>query len=318
MKVSVILPVYNGEKFLDRCIKSVLNQSYNNLELIIVDDYSSDNSRDIILKHVSLDKRVKYIFLNKNSGSPALPHNVGFENSTGNFIAYIDQDDEWFEEKLFKQINFYLKTKKNHNKKIGLITCYSEVIDKTKNQTFISTIDHTDNLENIILNPSNYCSGNSSILTFKDVIKDVGGRDETVGVFEDTDFLIRLALRGYYIDVFKEPLFRYYIHDNNFSNRGFAFLNKNKAEKMSVWFENYVIKHHHNFIKKREVLSYYLRGVSIFKFFAGQNKKSLIYLFEAIKTCPLCFKNYFHLILRFLPYLYKLIFRLKYYFIIKK
>lgn len=309
--ISVILPVYNGEKFLERCIKSVLNQLYKNLELIIVDDASTDNSKNIILKFSKIDKRIKYIFLEKNSGSPAYPHNIGFTASSGNFISYIDQDDEWLPSKLKKQLNHYLN---NINKRpIGLVTCYSMIIDTIKNSSYISQINHSYNFKEVISNVNNYCSGNSSMFIPRYVIERIGDRDVNVGVYEDIDFVIRLVSAGFFIEIVKEPLFKYYVHNYNFSNRGFAFFDKNKAKKMSVWLENFVIKNKDNFSFNYCVLSSYLRGVSIYKFFTGEKKQSLIYLLKAIRVCKLNLKNYLHLILRLIPYFYFLSFKIKYY-----
>lgn len=93
--LSVIIPIYNGEKFLDCCIKSVLEQTYKNIELILVDDGSTDSSCLICQKYASTDNRIKYIF--KENGGPGSARNVGIENSTGDFIAFVDCDD-WVEQ----------------------------------------------------------------------------------------------------------------------------------------------------------------------------------------------------------------------------
>ena len=103
--VSVILPNYNCSKFLSRSINSVLNQTYKYLELIIVDDCSTDNSVEIIRQFLKKDKRIKFLRRNKNSGTDAAPRNLGISKSRGKFIAFLDADDHWKEDKLTYQIN---------------------------------------------------------------------------------------------------------------------------------------------------------------------------------------------------------------------
>ena len=91
-KVSVIIPLYNEEKYILECINSVINQTYKNLEIIIVDDKSTDNSLKI-LEQIK-DDRIKTIKLDKNSGV-AHARNKGVEVSTGDYICFLDSDDFW-------------------------------------------------------------------------------------------------------------------------------------------------------------------------------------------------------------------------------
>lgn len=107
-KVSIITPLYNSEKFLQNTIESVLNQTYRNWEWIIVDDCSTDSSKKIIEKYTCKDKRIKYFLLESNSGA-AVARNFGLRNSKGRFIAYLDSDDLWDQEKLEEQVEFMCK-----------------------------------------------------------------------------------------------------------------------------------------------------------------------------------------------------------------
>lgn len=90
-KISVIMPAYNTEKYIKRSINSVLSQTYSNLELIIINDGSSDGTEQIILEFKKRDDRIKY-FKIKNSGS-AVARNIGLDNVTGKYIAFVDSDD---------------------------------------------------------------------------------------------------------------------------------------------------------------------------------------------------------------------------------
>jgi teichuronic acid biosynthesis glycosyltransferase TuaG len=105
--VSIITPVYNCEEFLEECIKSILNQTFNNWELILVDDCSTDSSRKIINKYVSLDLRINAFYFNKNVGA-GIARNKGIEISNKRFIAFLDSDDYWHKDKLRLQLEFML------------------------------------------------------------------------------------------------------------------------------------------------------------------------------------------------------------------
>ena len=105
MKVSVITPMYNCEKFISETIESVLNQTYTNWEMIIIDDCSTDKSKQIVKQYIERDKRIRLIALNENSGA-AVARNKGIEVSSGRFIAFLDGDDLWEPNKLEKQIKF--------------------------------------------------------------------------------------------------------------------------------------------------------------------------------------------------------------------
>jgi len=126
--VSIIIPTYNGEKYIKRAILSVLNQTFQDFEIIVVDDFSCDNTVKIVRELQIKNPRIKLICLEKNSGGPALPKNKGFEISSGEFIAYLDQDDEWLENKLEEQIKFFNNSK---DKKLGLVSCGASLINNS-------------------------------------------------------------------------------------------------------------------------------------------------------------------------------------------
>ena len=102
--ISVILINYNGSRFLKKSINSVLNQTYKNFELIIVDDCSTDSSSKIIKYFQGKNKRICYLKTKKNSGNAATPRNLGIFKSKGNYLAFLDSDDYWYPDKLLYQI----------------------------------------------------------------------------------------------------------------------------------------------------------------------------------------------------------------------
>lgn len=107
--IDVIMPNYNKSKFISEAIDSVINQSYKNWKLYIIDDNSHDNSKKI-LQGYKKKKKIKIFFLKKNMG-PAFCRNYGLKKSKSNFIAFLDSDDYWYKNKLNLQLNFMLKNK---------------------------------------------------------------------------------------------------------------------------------------------------------------------------------------------------------------
>lgn len=110
--VSIITPTYNAGKYIRETLQSVLNQSYQNWEMILADDASTDNTVVIIEEFARKDNRIKLFKLQKNRGN-GFARNAALEKATGKYIAYLDADDLWFREKLEKQIQF-LKTNNLH------------------------------------------------------------------------------------------------------------------------------------------------------------------------------------------------------------
>lgn len=102
--VSIIMPSYNTASYISESINSVINQTYKNWELIIVDDSSTDNTDEIVSKFLN-DERIKYLKNDKNSGA-AISRNKALREAKGKWIAFLDSDDLWIPEKLEKQINF--------------------------------------------------------------------------------------------------------------------------------------------------------------------------------------------------------------------
>ena len=103
--VSIITPVHNSEQFLECCIESVLTQTYENWEHILVDDCSTDDSAALIRSYVNKDSRICYIPLAVNSGA-GIARNTAIERAKGDYIAFLDSDDRWYPQKLQLQLTF--------------------------------------------------------------------------------------------------------------------------------------------------------------------------------------------------------------------
>lgn len=100
--ISIIMPCYNASQFIKESIESVLSQTYENWELIIVDDGSTDDTATIIKIYVAADNRVRYFY--QENGKQGKARNLGLTKSSGSFVAFLDADDLWLPEKLFVQI----------------------------------------------------------------------------------------------------------------------------------------------------------------------------------------------------------------------
>ncbi|PEL13554.1 glycosyltransferase family 2 protein [Bacillus sp. AFS017336] len=146
--VSIILPTHNSENYIQLTVNSILNQVYQNFELIVIDDCSTDNTVKIIEKYISMDNRITLIKLEKNLGA-AKARNIGLEKSTGRYIAYIDADDLWEPNKLETQIDFM------RNNNIGFcFTSYyviNSIGEKLKIIKMPNTINYNRYLKNTII-----------------------------------------------------------------------------------------------------------------------------------------------------------------------
>lgn len=103
--ISIITPAYKTEEYIGETIESVQNQSYQNWEMLIANDKSPDNLKEVVLRYAKEDPRIKYLEMPQNGG-PAEARNLALENASGRYIAFLDSDDLWFKDKLQKQIQF--------------------------------------------------------------------------------------------------------------------------------------------------------------------------------------------------------------------
>ena len=124
--VSIITPCFNSEKYISQAVQSVISQTHENWELLLVDDCSSDETFSIISNYASHDKRVKAFKLDKNSGT-GVARNFAIQEAQGNYIAFLDADDLWKPEKLEKQLSFM------QTQKIPFTFSFYETIDEAGN-----------------------------------------------------------------------------------------------------------------------------------------------------------------------------------------
>ena len=209
--VSVVMPTYNHAQFIGDAIKSVFDQTHENLELIIIDNYSEDNTEEIIASFS--DSRIRYKKF-RNNGSIAASRNVGICESRGKYIAFLDSDDMWKPTKIERQIELL-----ENDDDIFLV--YSRYI-VIKNGLFRKTLPKRKRLKSgnvfIPLFLSNNFIGTSSVL-LRNILKEnnfIFDTDKRLRAIEDYDLWLRIAKikRITYID---EPLVVYREHGSNTS-----------------------------------------------------------------------------------------------------
>jgi glycosyltransferase involved in cell wall biosynthesis len=166
--VSVIVPTYNRAKILPRSIESVLKQTYKNLEVIIVNDASTDTTEKITKRFIKQDKRIIYKKHIKNRGGAAA-RNTGIKIAKGKYVAFLDSDDEWMPTKIKKQLDLFSKIPDS----FGLVSCYYTIFDhRLKRKRVYKKLGRGD-LYSFFLR--GFCPSTTSlVLVKKEVFKKIG------------------------------------------------------------------------------------------------------------------------------------------------
>lgn len=200
--ISVVLPVHNGEQYLTNTLNSIKKQSYKNIELIVINDGSTDQSERMLL---DFDYPIQY-YHQKNEGV-AQARNKGIRESKGNFVAFIDQDDEWHPDKLQLQIN-ELKS----NPYLGFITCKQE-IKISGNQTTVKYIKRE------LIEKPHKTYVPSAILVRKHILLSVNGFNPIYQLGSDTDLISKMRDRGVNEGFIDRVLLLKWHHDKNESKQ---------------------------------------------------------------------------------------------------
>jgi len=211
--VSVIMSTFNrAEKYLPRAIESVLSQTYQDFELIVVDDCSTDNTLEVCHSYSTKDKRVIYHRTEKNSGSDTRPKNAGIVKSRGKYIAYLDDDCEYLEHHLE-----ILVKKLEKNPDLDLVYSDMEIYndEKPEEPPQPAIAKHFD--AQFLLN-RNYID-TSEVMHRRDLIFAVGGWDESLPKFVDWNLWVRMMKWGGKFERVPIISLKYYVFPNRKSNR---------------------------------------------------------------------------------------------------
>ncbi len=200
MKLSVIVPVYNSQNYLDKCLNSIVNQTYKDLEIIIINDGSTDDSEKIINNYIAkYPKLIKY-FKQENKGQ-AEARNIALKLAIGEYITFVDSDD--YIDKTMYQKMMDLALKENTD----IVICDFWLL---KNNT--KEIIKATNFSNLIF--SSVCLWNK--IFKKSILEDI---NFIKGIwYEDYNFFIKLCLKKPTYSMCSEPLYYYIVHDNSTMN----------------------------------------------------------------------------------------------------
>ncbi len=243
--VSIIIPTFNREALLKRAIDSVLSQTINNFEILIIDNFSKDNT-EMLIKSYN-DERI-FFFKNKNNGIIANSRNYGIERANGNYIAFLDSDDWWESSKLEKSI-LALKS-------FGADLIYHDCYIKGQN---LNKRTHCRQVKNPVYNDLVF-NGNtlvtSSVVLTRESLENTRFSEITSkSGWEDYDLWIELSKKGLKFQRIKEPLANYWMGQDNFDNPERILLNISSMEK-SI-FEDFRLTS-----SKKPWWPYYTKGIA--------------------------------------------------------
>ena len=229
--ISVIMSVYNGEKYLVQAIDSILNQTYQNFEFIIIDDCSTDNSSHILQEYAQKDSRIKIIKKEKNIGIKGFIENLnlGISIAEGKYIARMDQDDVSLPERFQKQVDFL-----ENNPEITLVGAQLNLINEQNKITgeAIAALQHRDIVKRIT----------SQIQLFHPVImfrkdQNIQYREKFL-YCEDYDLYLNLITQGKKLANLNEKLLNYRILANSISRKDDVFTKKLMLEKALYFYQS--------------------------------------------------------------------------------
>ncbi len=207
--VSIIIPVYNNQDFISEAIDSVLIQTYSKWDLVIIDDGSTDNTKQIVFKYSTNDSRIRYYY-QQNKGQAAA-RNIGISNSKGKFIAFLDADDVWIKDKIEVQLKTLVKF--NADLVFSNAGYFSDSNKVTINQlSQKGALDERGLFKDLFQRSS---IANSSVLLKRDILSTVGLFDESPELrgTEDWDLWLRIAQNNYKFYGIERILIKYRIHD---------------------------------------------------------------------------------------------------------
>jgi glycosyltransferase involved in cell wall biosynthesis len=237
--VSVIIPVYNRMDILPRAIKSVLNQTYGNLEVIVVDDGSNEDIKGVL--DAFDDERIRHTRHETNKGVAAA-RNTGIRSAHGEYVAFLDSDDEWFERKIERQLSDLIQRGDDYQISYHAVDAYDDSESKV---ILRSTFRAEGNILQYALEACRITP--IRMLMKKEDVLRIGGFDERFRNNEDWEFLIRLS-ECYKLGYLDEVLARVHMHEGERLSQEYdeyAHCRKLLYERHRKLYENDRIAHAH-------------------------------------------------------------------------
>ena len=282
---SVIVPAYNSEKFIRETLTSILDQTFTNFEVIVVDDGSSDLTPSILLEFQKKDTRVRIISI-KNSGGPTVPTNIAISVAKGMYIAFLDHDDAWENSKLEKLYLIYTQ-----NPLTGFILSNVTLKDEINNHTSVSrTFIASDKLSPEAILAGNYFNTFSMLSVRREILNQVGQLDTNLLMFADYEIIVRMLANNISHIFIQEPLVGYRIHQNNTS----AYLSSRnrRIDDLEYIFR----KHRDTFEEYPESASRLYRAIGRLNLSLGNNKEAQHAYKKSIIFRPYSIGNHFRLL----------------------
>lgn len=214
-KVSVLVPAFNRADFIEETIESVLQQDYPDLELIVVDDGSTDGTYEILCRYAEQHRVKLFTHKNRVNRGQSASLNLGLKRAEGNYIAVLDSDDKFLPGKVSSQVNF-LKA----NSHIGLVYGMGEAIDESGRWLYdILSEGHVEpNDPNAVLLDCYFLLPQNALVR-REIYEEVGGFNESFRAAQDHDMLIRMAEKTSF-GFMPKKLFQYRRHSNSISSKG--------------------------------------------------------------------------------------------------
>jgi glycosyltransferase involved in cell wall biosynthesis len=214
--VTVILPAYNNERFIAEAVESVMGQTYRAIELIIIDDGSTDRTGDISAGYARRHPaRIHY--LRQDNRGPGAARNLGLRHARGSFIAFLDADDIWLSAKLVKQVGVL-----ERDRSVGLVYCDNYFVDEQRREQvgYRRMVKlHRGNVAPVLF--QHYFIITSAVVLRKECVDAIGLFREDIRLGEDYDYFLRLAYR-YPVELVREKLYERRNREGSLSNQDYA------------------------------------------------------------------------------------------------
>jgi len=280
-KVSVIIPTHNRAGLLEKAVKSVLYQSYTDFEILVCDDASTDNTREVIEGFT--DNRIRFTRHERNIGVTAV-RNSAIRGSRGDYIAFLDDDDEWLPGKLENQVDLLERS----TDKLGVAYTGVNCIDmKHGNLVKISVPQYRGYILNNLLY-DNFVTTSTTVVK-KTCFEKVGLFDPEFGYAEDYDMWIRIATE-FEFDFIARPMINYGLHLDKIS------MNYNTAIK---GLERLIIKYERLFSGNKSAYANQLFAIGVFYCYSGNTHRGRQVLKKALRMSPLDVRLYYNILISF-------------------